>query len=106
VVNNYDQIRIAQEWAMSGDLQFTSWRSNYILDDPLATDIAIANLDQVFPAWREPDSTDTTFSDAPQDDPRPWPKDSLEQLIWLAASEAQPWVPTSADLSQLHAQRR
>jgi hypothetical protein len=36
--DEYDQIRTAQEWAMSGDLQLTSPRSKYLLDDPLATD--------------------------------------------------------------------
>jgi hypothetical protein len=104
--DEYDQIRTAQEWAMSGDLQLTSPRSKYLLDDPLATDTAIANLDDVFPAWREPDNTHSTFSTAPQTDPRPWPQDPVEQLVWLAASEAQPWVPTSTDLNWLHAERR
>ena len=69
-------------------------RSNYLLDDPLATDTTLRNLDQIFPAWREPDTTHTTLSDAPQADPRPWPQDPISQLVWLATSEAQPWVPT------------
>jgi hypothetical protein len=104
--DDYDAIRQAQEWQMAGEDQLTWSRSTYLLDDALATDTAIRNLDEIFVAWREPDTTHTTLSDAPQADPRPWPQDPITQLVWLAASPAKPWVPTSTDLQRLHAERR
>jgi hypothetical protein len=101
----YDQVRTAQEWAMAGEDQHVGSRSHYLLGDPLATDIAIANLDTVFPGWRDKDNRAINLSDAPQQDPRPWPQDPVEQLVWLCTSDAEPWVPTLSELNQLNRQR-
>jgi hypothetical protein len=40
-------------------------------------------------------------------DVRPWPKDDpVSQLVWLATSGAEPWIPTLTELDELAADRR
>jgi hypothetical protein len=101
----YEKIRQAQEWAMAGEDQHVGSRSQYLFDDPLATDLAIRNLDQVFPQWRNRDNSSINLSAAPPHDPRPWPKDPVEQLAWLCTSGAEVWVPTLSELHQLNQER-
>lgn len=101
---DYDAIREAQQWVMAGDDRATQARSRY-LDDPLASDLAIANLDAVFANWRDHAPGIQTVGHEP--DPRPWPvDDELAQLIWLVTSPAKPWVPTTRQLDDLWAERR
>lgn len=70
------------------------------LPDPLASDLILANLDDLVPGWRQ---KDTRFTVAGQLEPRqPWPTDPDELLVWLATSTAQPWVPTFGQLAQLN----
>lgn len=97
--HRYDDIRQAQDWVMSGEEQHTHARSRY-LDDPLATDCAIANLDDIFPAWKNP-RTEVMTTSWNTPDPRPWPADPVEQLVWLSASDAKVWVPTLRQLDAL-----
>lgn len=99
---NYDTIRAAQQHILGH-----SWYDNqsHYLDDPLANLVAIRNIDDVFPHWRDAD-TSRTYIHGAAPDPRPWPVDPVQQLLWLATSDAQPWVPTSAQLDQANEQRR
>lgn len=102
--SEYDQIRQAQEWALQGQHLAQISRSEY-LDDALADDAAVANLDEIFPAWKRP-APDIALMRWDQPDPRPWPKDRTEQLIWCVTSGAQVWVPTLEELRELHNRRR
>lgn len=99
----YDAIRVAQDWTTAGDPRDQHARSTY-LDDPLASDTAISNLDQIFPAWKHR-SPDIAIMRWDQPDARPWPKDPVEQLIWMVVSDAQPWIPTWDDLDKLKQRR-
>jgi hypothetical protein len=85
------------------DAPVMNHRSPHI-DDPLADDTHLANLDALLPGWHDPD---TRFAmQGTPDDRRPWPADPLEQLVWLVRSDAEVWIPTTSDLDALHAQRR
>ena len=100
----YDKLRQAQEFVMTGEHQWTASRSNY-LDDPHASDTHIANLDIIFPDWRDK-STRLIMISGEEPDPRPWPLDPIEQLVWFFSSDARVWIPTRRQLDQLHADRR
>ncbi|WP_280314453.1 hypothetical protein [Nocardia wallacei] len=78
--------------------------------DPAASDLIARNLDTVFPDWRlRADVAQKVTvgrvgvyaeSVAP-----PWPQNGPLQLSWLLAHDAELWVPTSAQVEQLHAER-
>ena len=48
----YESNRQAQYWVMAGNARVIHCRSEWLPDDELATDLAIANLDQVFPSLK------------------------------------------------------
>jgi hypothetical protein len=104
----YDEVRAAQDMAMIGaDSEMASARSNYLWEDPMASDTQIANLDKTFPGWR--DKASTTFTTAaPSWDgrPQPWPADPVGQLVWIATSGARTWIPTIGQLNALWTKRR
>jgi hypothetical protein len=102
--DEYDAVRTAQDWIIATDHRTTAYRSKY-LDDDLASDFSIANLDDLFPQWREPKREYSITVRSDPSDPRPWPKDPVDQLIWLVASGAKVWVPTWAQLAELQRQR-
>lgn len=63
--------------------------------DELANDHFIANLDEVFPGWRNGSH-----------DRGPWPEPGPLQLKWLICnSDAQLWVPTERQIEQLWTDR-
>lgn len=98
----YDSIRAAQRMVQLDDPP-ANHRSPY-LDDDLADDTHIRNLDDVIPWWREPDTRFTMQGDPT--DRRPWPTEPVQQLVWLADGPAEVWLPTSTQLAELHTQRR
>lgn len=106
----YDEIRDAQLAVMNGDDVGKDWiqmaRSSYLtdhgIDDPLATDTALANVDEIWPSWRRPLSIDLSGQTV---DGRPWPSDAVEQIAWLSSSAARAWVPTTSELSALQGER-
>lgn len=102
---SYDDIRQAQDWVLAGEERDIHSRSKY-LDDVLARDTAIANLDVIFPKWRSPAAGIQTLMVGQEPDPRPWPTDPIEQLIWLSTSGARVWVPTTKQLDELNTKRR
>jgi hypothetical protein len=103
--DEYDKLRTAQQWAMAGEDALTWSRSDYLWDDQVASDLILANLDELYPQWKTKTATTFKLSDAPEPDPRPWPTNPIEQLVWLSASDAVPWVPTLQDLAALNHQR-
>lgn len=90
----YDHIRDAQKKLMT--LFFAEQYArfgNKQSRDPLASELQARNLDAVWGSnWR--DRTDT-----------PWPSDPVEKLLWLARSNAMPWVPTPGQLNQAAKER-
>lgn len=106
--NEYDAIRTAQTWVMTASTRrVINFHSDWLIDDDLADDAQIGDLDRLFPSWKRQRGADsiTAITDQPQPDPRPWPKDKTEQLIWMVSSGAKVWVPTFAQLGALGRQR-
>ncbi|MCV7088886.1 hypothetical protein [Mycobacterium interjectum] len=102
----YDDLRDAQLTVMhAADVVHIQSAQSPHLDDEMATDLAIANLDDVLPGWRGRAPAHVVISGSPPDR-RPWPTDPIEQLVWLLSSTAKPWVPTLAQLYRLNEDRR
>lgn len=99
---SYDEIRRAQELALLGRSTLIDARSKWV-DDDHASDAWIKNLDDVWPGWNQQDRTIRLSGDAPRR--QPWPRDETEMLVWLRNSDAKPWIPTLAQLAELHAER-
>jgi hypothetical protein len=103
----YETIRKAQDLAMSGSPEISMAASNYLWDDPLASDARIANLDEVFPHWRDQAPPSVVSLNRSWDGrAQPWPADPVGQLVWLATSGAKAWIPTIHDLNKLWEARR
>jgi hypothetical protein len=102
---SYDALRVAQSAVMASAAPDAVQASRLLhLDDPLASDAMIANLDDVFPTWRQ---SQPRHMDGALNDLRPWPVDDYTaELVWLSASDAEPWIPTVKQLEQLQAERR
>jgi hypothetical protein len=99
-----DSVWQAYDWSMMGDQRVIHSRSEY-LDDVLASDLRIANLDSVFGEWKHAPGNNAIQR---WDDNRrlqPWPADPIEQLVWLATSGAKLWCPTPRQLDEQKAQR-
>jgi hypothetical protein len=98
-----DSVWQAYDWTMMGDQRVIHSRSEY-LDDTLASDLRIANLDEVFGEWKHaPGNNVIQRWDSPR--VQPWPPDPIEQLVWLATSGAKLWCPTPRQLDEQKAQR-
>jgi hypothetical protein len=95
----YDQIRAAQMCVVpvADPLAVGNATSPY-LADPLASDLLLSNLDELVPGWRQ---RDQTISMGTPPSRTPWPADPVAQLLWLSTSPAEPWVPTTSQLSVL-----
>ncbi|WP_030515502.1 hypothetical protein [Nocardia sp. NRRL WC-3656] len=103
-LDDYRLLRAAQDAVMAEHRTSTAYiaaRSSDN-DDPRASDLLIANLDDIAPGWRQPghDYSGKSLWSAP------WPDDDLEFFVWLCTSDAQPWVPTFTDLERLRASRK
>jgi hypothetical protein len=101
----YDEIRTAQSWLMAGHQLDRLTNSEYLLDDDMASPLHIRNIDQVMPDWRVPGPRPYLIQGEPQD-PRPWPKEPVAQLVWLVQGSAEPWLPTIREINQLRADER
>ncbi|GAB1811121.1 hypothetical protein [Mycobacterium sp. MUNTM1] len=106
--DQYDQLRAAQQSVVLTAFEphvLATAKSDYI-EDELASDLHLANLDEILPGWRRPDNrAATSFGEL--GDRRPWPiDDPLAQLVWLVTSDAEPWLPTTKDLRALRAKRQ
>ncbi|WP_285031969.1 hypothetical protein [Mycolicibacterium sp. lyk4-40-TYG-92] len=101
----YDSIRAAQG-AISSSVDPDMHRNAISphTPDELASDLMLANVDELVPGWR---IADTRWVASGYPERRtPWPTEPIEQLVWLATSDAQPWVPTTEQLEQLAEKRR
>ncbi|MGH3968898.1 MAG: hypothetical protein ACRDTV_12490 [Mycobacterium sp.] len=68
------------------------------------SDLRLANLDQLWPDWRDP-GIKTIRMDGGRDRLEPWPEDNAGLLLWLVTSPAQAWIPTLPQLDQLRTKR-
>lgn len=104
---SYDAIREAQATiTLAADTSAFERAASQYIDDPLASDLALANLDDILPGWRQPDTSHISISGTPPER-RPWPtNDPLAQLVWLSTSAAKVWVPTLGDLEALRERRQ
>jgi hypothetical protein len=102
IVAGYRQIRAAQAAVMVEFVEATQAAKSPRNLDPRASDLLLANLDQVCPGWRTPG---LDYSGASLWTP-PWPGDDTEYLVWLCTSAAAAWVPTLAELEGLWQQRK
>jgi hypothetical protein len=93
----YAEIRTAQEWALGPE-----FIAAHHYSDELVSDLTVSNLDEL---WVDRDRHTISFGGVPQQDPRPWPSDETERLIWLATSGANPWIPTTQQLNRLNKER-
>jgi len=99
-----DVLWTAQDWAMTGDQRVIHSRSEH-LDDDLASDLRIANLDEVFTDWKHPPQNHALQRWDDRSRLQPWPSDPIQQLVWLCTSGAKVWCPTTRQLDDLKAQR-
>lgn len=104
---SYDVLREAQSQLMAriADPTILANGTSPYLADELASDLMIANLDQVLPGWRAP-QTGAIRMQGPDPDRRPWPADPIGQLVWLVVSDARPWIPTITELQKLWTARK
>ncbi|MDM2643330.1 hypothetical protein PP633_01695 [Mycobacteroides abscessus] len=104
---SYDMLREAQSQLIARIADPTilgNGTSQYLVDE-LASDLMIANLDEVLPGWRAP-QTGVIRMQGPGPDRRPWPANPIEQLVWLVVSDARPWILTMTELGKLWAARK
>lgn len=100
----YDEIRAAQDLiTFNVDPAAGQHATSEHLPDPLASDLAMSNVDDLIPGWRQRDTRYAMGGDLPRR--TPWPTDPVEQLVWLSTSTARPWVPTTDQLEQLNDER-
>jgi hypothetical protein len=85
---------------------FAQSRTDYS-GDALASDLAISNLDDLWPNWRDrpPQRMELSgFGNEPRREP--WPADDeAARLLWLATSSAHAWIPTARQVESLHRRR-
>lgn len=106
LADEYGDLRSAQLGRMPSQTKFET--SPEFPGEPHASDLYLRNLDRIWPEWRRGGSDNqrvdlsrtTTASRA-----EPWPADPSELMLWLVRSNAQPWIPTDADLSKMRQER-
>ena len=78
--------------------------------DDHASDLYLKNLDELWPNWRTPQLDASRYIDMSGTRPprrlEPWPADPVQLCLWLVTSNAQPWIPTPAQLAQLQQRRQ
>jgi hypothetical protein len=105
----YKELRDAQRTVMTnGLLDYVIGAQPIAGGEEHASDLFIANLDDLWPSWRKPGQIgqQVTNIDMSRHRYEPWPVDPTERLLWLATSSARPWVPTSGQLDALNRARR
>ncbi len=96
----YRDIRDAQRWLVRVTVRNTTDQYRLTMHD------LIGNVVEVFPDWRIWSQSgyrvNTVTGERSHLSP-PWPGDldSWEFLVWLATSDAQPWVPTPAERDEV-----
>ena len=104
LASDYKRLRSAQKALMSNDIAQSARPT--IEGEAHASDLYLRNLDDLWPTWRQPSLTPRTIHiDGRTDRDEPWPTEPVPLLIWLATSDAEPWIPTRNQLQELWAER-
>lgn len=108
LADDYAQLRDAQRQVMAhapADYTISARRADGTGEDH-ASDLFLKNIDDLWPDWRTGGGgIHTIHIDGHLDRIEPWPADQTQLLLWLVVSDAEPWVPTLAELDQLRADR-
>ncbi len=106
----YDGLRQAQTFVMMrGSVSLWKNVTPQFPGEDHANQAFLRNVGDLWPAWRQPGMgmrrIDLSDKATPPRD-EPWPTDhGPELMIWLATSDAQPWIPTGKQLRELWAER-
>jgi hypothetical protein len=105
IVDRHNNIRGSQVTLMAKFWPSASVaaRTNFSMD-PFANDCILANIDQLWPDWRNPVPR-TIRVGGPPDRLDPWPADCAEALVWMVRNGGALWLPTARDLEQLDQSR-
>ena len=98
LAGDYRAVRAAQDAVMADYVDMAHAARSTNNADRLASDLLLANLDDLAPDWRRPR---VNMFDGDSLWLAPWPADPVEYFAWLCTSQAQAWVPTLAQLEQL-----
>lgn len=106
LAEQYQILRAGQDVVMShGALQHWT-QATATRGEAHANDAYLRNLDKIWANWRTPTSgLQVVRLDGGRHRPEPWPTDPTAMLAWLVTSDAEPWVPTRAQLDELWADR-
>lgn len=105
LVDDYRTLRLAQSSLMSNHMDYvTSARPAAGGEEP-ASDLHIANLDDLWPNWSKPGGPQRINVDGGKHRYEPWPTDPVQFLLWLATSNAEAWIPTRRELDSLNHER-
>jgi hypothetical protein len=92
----------------AGDALYMHAKSDYLYEsergDDWASEARIRNIDSIFRAWKQP-AADIALMRWDQPDPRKYPKDPVERVVWLVVVDAEPWMPTRQELRDLRNQK-
>ena len=108
LAEDYQTLRSAQRAQMSTDVLISA--APVAGGDDHASDLYLKNLDELWPNWRTPQLDASRYIDMSGTRPprrlEPWPADPVQLCLWLVTSNAQPWIPTPAQLAQLQQRRQ
>ncbi|WP_322857763.1 hypothetical protein [Mycobacterium shigaense] len=104
LADDYAELRAAQHQLMSPEIVFSA-KADF--GEEHASDLYLKNLDDIWPAWRNPDTSNERVVNVngAQHRSEPWPTDPTELLLWLVRSNAQPWIPNEQQLQRLRSDR-
>jgi hypothetical protein len=103
LIDKRDSIIQAYFWTVPADLIIRA-RSEYLEDD-LATDLLVGNLDDIMPSWKQPPRNTALQLWGDTRRHQPWPADRIEQAIWMCTSGVQMRLATTKQVRELWAQR-
>jgi hypothetical protein len=106
--DDYALLRDAQRIVMAGQIDYVMSAKPIAGGEEHASDLYLANLDDLWPSWRKPGQVGQQVVNVDMSSHRyePWPVDRTELMLWLATSDVEPWIPTTTELDELHAERR
>ena len=108
LADDYHALRQAQLARTDADLVIRSRPSQG--GEQHASDLFLRNLDFLWPEWKTGGANNgrviTTFGGGVEHRYEPWPASQPQLLLWLATSQAEPWIPTPAQLQRHWADRQ
>jgi hypothetical protein len=108
LADDYSTLRSAQDYLLVSVAPKSYWQScRPILGGEDTASLAhIRNLDDIYPSWRNLGAAQRVNVDGSKDRAEPWPADPTQLLLWLVASDAEPWIPTTTEIDELFRERR